>query len=183
MREAAPTRKTVLRLGHRIDRDKRITSHLGLTARAFGADEGVLSGDRDPSPLETWASVSERFGGRFESRFEPKPMSLLRGASKEGTTIVHLTMYGEPAAEAIPRIPIDRDAIIVVGGSKVPGEVFRISDYNVSIGSQPHSEVAALAVFLNSWIGPIDEESRFSGGEFTIVPSERNKIVISHEEE
>ena len=110
-------------------------------------------------------------------------MSLLRGASKEGTTIVHLTMYGEPAAEAIPRIPLDRDAIIVVGGSKVPGEVFRISDYNVSIGSQPHSEVAALAVFLNSWIGPIDEESRFSGGEFTIVPSERNKIVISHEEE
>ena len=30
---------SVLRLGHRRDRDKRITSHLGLTARAFGANE------------------------------------------------------------------------------------------------------------------------------------------------
>ena len=38
-------RISVLRLGHRIERDKRITSHLGLTARAFGADEIILSGD------------------------------------------------------------------------------------------------------------------------------------------
>jgi len=183
MREADLPGVTVLRLGHRIDRDKRITSHLGLTARAFGADEIVLSGDLDPSPLETWRSVSERFGGGFESRFEPKPMSLLRGASKEGSIIVHLTMYGEPAHAAIPRIPIEKNVIIVVGGSKVPGEVFRIADYNISIGSQPHSEVAALAVFLSSWIGPINEAAKFSGGEFTIVPSERNKIVISHDEE
>ena len=33
----------VLRLGHRRERDKRITSHLGLTARAFGADEVFLA--------------------------------------------------------------------------------------------------------------------------------------------
>ncbi|MDC1420251.1 tRNA (cytidine(56)-2'-O)-methyltransferase, partial [Euryarchaeota archaeon] len=53
---------SVLRLGHRRERDKRITSHLGLTARAFGADEIILSGDEDPSPLLTWNSVSNRFG-------------------------------------------------------------------------------------------------------------------------
>ena len=35
---------SVMRLGHRVDRDKRMTSHLGLTARAFGADEVILSG-------------------------------------------------------------------------------------------------------------------------------------------
>ena len=43
---------SVLRLGHRRDRDKRITSHLGLTARAFGANEILLSGDEDQSALE-----------------------------------------------------------------------------------------------------------------------------------
>ena len=41
----------VLRLGHRRERDKRITSHLGLTARAFGADNFVLSGEEDPNVL------------------------------------------------------------------------------------------------------------------------------------
>ena len=28
----------VLRIGHRPERDKRITTHIGLVARAFGAD-------------------------------------------------------------------------------------------------------------------------------------------------
>ncbi len=115
----APPRLSVLRLGHRRDRDKRITSHLGLTARAFGADEVVLAGDRDPSALETWDSVTERFGGNFESRFEESPLSWLRRISKSGeATIVHLTMYGEAWREATPSIPTDKPAVVVVGGYK-----------------------------------------------------------------
>ncbi|MAP05060.1 MAG: hypothetical protein CMP79_00230, partial [Formosa sp.] len=39
----------------------------GLTARAFGADKFVLSGEEDPNVLETLESVSERFGGNFEA--------------------------------------------------------------------------------------------------------------------
>ena len=175
---------SVLRLGHRRERDKRITSHLGLTARAFGADEVVLSGEEDPSALETWNSVTERFGGEFECRYEPKPMAWLRRASKgDEATIVHLTMYGQPWREALPGIPIDKPAIVVVGGTKVPSETFHLSDYNVSVGNQPHSEVSALAVFLDAWVGPIDEASRFDGGLIEVVPSIRGKIVINHEEE
>ena len=74
--ERTEPRLSVLRLGHRVDRDKRITSHLGLTARAFGADEIILSGEEDDTPLETWKEVSERFGGSLECRYEPKPMAL-----------------------------------------------------------------------------------------------------------
>ena len=66
--DSSSTKLSVLRLGHRRERDKRITSHLGLTARAFGADEVILSGEEDPSALETWNSVTERFGGNFECR-------------------------------------------------------------------------------------------------------------------
>ena len=109
----APPRISVLRLGHRRDRDKRITSHLGLTARAFGADEVILAGDRDPSALETWDSVTERFGGNFESRFEESPLSWLRSTSKSGeATIVHLTMYGEAWRKATPSIPKHQTLIL-----------------------------------------------------------------------
>ena len=179
----APPRLSVLRLGHRRDRDKRITSHLGLTARAFGADEIVLAGDRDPSALETWDSVTERFGGNFESRYEESPLSWLRSTSKFGeVTIVHLTMYGEAWTDVTPSIPIDKPAVVVVGGTKVPSEVFHLSDYNISVGNQPHSEVAALAVFLDSWLGPLDSKSKFEGAQIKVLPSASGKIVINEEE-
>ena len=71
----------VLRLGHRRERDKRITSHLGLTARAFGADKIILSGEEDNSPIETWNSVTSRFGGDFNCHYEPKPLKFLRKIS------------------------------------------------------------------------------------------------------
>ena len=68
-------------------------------------------------------------------------------------------MYGEPWREAISLIPDDKPVMVVVGGTKVPTEVFQISHVNISVGNQPHSEVSALAVFLDSWIGPVDESS------------------------
>ena len=185
---ASNRRVSVLRLGHRRERDKRITSHLGLTARAFGADEVILAGEEDESAIETWRSVSERFGGEFECRYEAKPMSFLRRFAKDAGDgkpgqIVHLTMYGESWRESISSIESNRPMVIVVGGTKVPGEVFRLANYNISIGNQPHSEVAALGVFLESLIGQIDESIHFQGGEIQVVPSLDRKKVMSLEEE
>lgn len=175
-------RVSVLRLGHRRERDKRITSHLGLTARAFGADEVILAGEEDDSALETWNSVSERFGGSLVCRFEPKPMNWLRNFADSGT-VIHLTMYGESWREVANQIPKDKPVVIVVGGTKVPAEVFSIADYNVSIGNQPHSEVAALGIFMESWLGPIEESTVFSGGQIEVIPSERGKKVVNREEQ
>ena len=175
---------SVLRLGHRRERDKRITSHLGLTARAFGADKIILCGEEDKSPLETWSSVTSRFGGNFDCYYEPKPLKFIRNISKENSsTIVHLTMYGEELEKTISKIPDNKSIIIIVGGTKVPGEVFGLADYNISIGNQPHSEVAALAIFLNSFVGKIDPDKKFEGGEIKVLPSAREKKVFIVEEE
>ncbi len=176
------SRLSVLRLGHRVERDKRITSHLGLTARAFGADEIILSGEEDETPLETWKSVSKRFGGSLECRYEPKPLRWLRSFSKEGGKIIHLTMYGEPWRKTSVKIPFDGRVVVVVGGTKVPGELFGIADYNIAVGNQPHSEVAALAVFLDTWLGEVNPE-RFSGGDVEVIPSESGKKIVSKGEE
>ncbi len=84
---------------------------------------------------------------------------------------------GEPWREAVQNISRDAPIVVVVGGTKVPGELFKIADHNVSIGNQPHSEVAALAVFLESWVGTLDEPTRFVGGEIEVIPSERAKRI------
>ena len=115
----------------------------------------IIFGDHDPSIVETLSGVSERFGGEFTSRFEKNPMGYLKNSEWVVPigcgTVVHLTMYGESHSETLPRIGRDRPVAFVVGGAKVPGELFGIADYNISVGNQPHSEVAALAITLSEW--------------------------------
>ena len=42
---------TILRIGHRISRDKRITTHVALVARAFGADN-ILVDTKDKKEIK-----------------------------------------------------------------------------------------------------------------------------------
>ena len=50
-------RLDVLRLGYRKGRDPRITTHLALVSRAFGADGFMLSGDEDKELFSNLKSV------------------------------------------------------------------------------------------------------------------------------
>ena len=43
--------------------------------------------------------------------------------------------------------------------------------------------MAALAIFLESLIGDIEEEKHFSGGEIKVIPNGKRKQVITFEEE
>jgi len=89
-------------------------------------------------------------------------------------------MYGEKIdkIEEIREKSKDRDILIVVGAEKVPPEVYEKADYNISIGSQPHSEVAALAVFLDRFFKDRDLYKEFEDAEMRILPSAKGKIVI-----
>ncbi|MBS7627531.1 tRNA (cytidine(56)-2'-O)-methyltransferase, partial [Candidatus Bathyarchaeota archaeon] len=112
----------VLRLGHRVGRDARITTHVGLIARALGADGVVMSGQRDERILEALRKVTETWGGPFDVSYEADWLSFLRKAKEEGKMIVHLTAYGLPIDDVIASIrSCARDLIVVVGAEKVPG--------------------------------------------------------------
>ena len=58
---------TVLRIGHRPERDKRITTHVALTARAFGAGE-VLVDTPDKELEANFESTCQRWGGNVQLR-------------------------------------------------------------------------------------------------------------------
>ena len=175
---------TVVRLGHRKERDKRITSHLGLTARALGADHFVLAGEADENVLTTMREVTQNFGGDFTAEHVTGPMGWLkRFAREEDGIIVHLTMYGEPHDEVAAALPADRPVAIVVGGAKVPGEMYKIATHNVGVGNQPHSEVAALAIFMAAWKGGVAPPEHFTGARLEVQPSARGKVVIDRSED
>ena len=163
---------SILRLGHRPERDKRITTHVCLTARALGAGRVAMDA-KDERVVEGVRDVTKRFGGPFEIEDGVAWRPLLKGF--QGTK-VHLTMYGLPMQEVAPLVPKDRPLLVVVGAEKVPRGVYDLVDHNVAVGNQPHSEVAALALFLYAVQGEAAFSKRFSG-EIEVEPSERGKKV------
>ncbi|MBO8179255.1 MAG: tRNA (cytidine(56)-2'-O)-methyltransferase [Archaeoglobus sp.] len=163
----------VLRLGHRPERDKRISTHVALTARAFGA-KGIYFDVEDKSVFESVRDVVERWGGDFfiEAVNWKKLLRTFEGLK------VHLTMYGIPLPQKVERIKKADRVLVIVGAEKVPPEVYEMCDLNISIGTQPHSEVAALAVFLDRVLGKVFDIS-FEDAKIRVIPSERSKKVVS----
>ena len=135
----------VLRLGHRISRDKRISTHVCLVARAFGASKIYYTGQKDSEMEENVNKIVKNFGGNFEAKYVKNYKSLFSNKK-----IVHLTMYGLDFKKKIKEIK--GDLLIIIGGEKVPPEIYKEADYNLCVTNQPHSEVGALAVFLDNLV-------------------------------
>lgn len=163
----------VLRIGHRPQRDKRITTHVCLVARAFGAD-GIFVWRKDEKIKENLDKLVKAWGGDFFVDFKnyKKVLNEWKGM------IVHLTMYGEKIDKIGEIRNKSKDILIVVGAEKVPPEVYEKANYNISVGSQPHSEVAALAVFLDRLFEGKNLYKKFEDAEMEIVPSPKGKTVI-----
>jgi len=164
---------TVLRLGHRQSRDARVSTHLALTARAFGAEAIVY----DASARKVADSV-ERIRSAWGGEFKVEQVSRWRRYVEEFDGVkVHLTMYGLPLDDVVPRLKTEDRLLVIVGGAKVPSEVYGMVDYNVAVGSQPHSEVAALACFLDRLTEGKALWKDFRGRK-KIVPQARGKKVV-----
>ena len=71
-----------------------------------------------------------------------------------------------------------KNVLIILGGQKVPGEVYDIADYNIAVTGQPHSEIAALAVFLDRYSGGEALETEFPDANISVKPSERGKDIV-----
>jgi tRNA (cytidine56-2'-O)-methyltransferase len=167
----------VLRLGHRIMRDKRITTHVALCARALGASGIIISGEKDDEVLKSINDVVERWGGEFFCEHRKDWKKVIEECGKKGFTIVHLTFYGIPVQERIDRVR-GKDALVIVGGEKVPREAYELADYNISVTNQPHSEVSALAIFLHEYFEGKELCKEFQNARLKIIPQERGKRVV-----
>ncbi len=166
--------KAVLRLGHRPERDKRMTTHVGLTARAFGADVMYMP-KLDKKIEKTLSDVTDRFGGNFKIKVENDWKRLVKEWDGE---VVHLTMYGTDIDEFFEKDERINDPLIIVGAEKVPREVYDMSDYNISVGNEPHSEVAALAVFMDRLNERMIDQN--IGGKISVLPTDEGKRVLNY---
>jgi tRNA (cytidine56-2'-O)-methyltransferase len=171
-RRATPS-VSVLRIGHRAGRDPRLTTHLALAARALGAERMYLH-PPDDDLAERLHRVADGWGGSFEVVPAPDWRKVVR---EFPGAVAHLTMYGRSLPEALPRLRRARRVLFVVGGAKVPADLYRLSTVNVAVGHQPHSEVAALAVALERLKG-LPPRRTWPGARRRIVPTARGKRVV-----
>jgi len=165
----------VVRVGHRYVRDYRTLTHLCLVSRALGA-EAIYLEEVEKELRETVGEVNRTWGGDF-AVLEGKWRRVFQDAKDEGRAIIHLTMYGSPLQEKIGELRRHDSFLIAVGGPKVPGEVYRLADYNVAVTSQPHSEVAALAITIHDLQKGEELKKEFGDYKLRIIPSAKGKRV------
>jgi len=165
----------VVRVGHRYVRDYRTLTHLCLVSRALGA-EAIYLEEVEKELAETVAEVNRTWGGDF-AVLEGKWRRVFQEAKAVGRAIVHLTMYGDPLQDKLGELGKHDSFLIAVGGPKVPGEVYRLADYNVAVTSQPHSEVAALAITVHELQRGEELKKVFGDYKLRIIPSAKGKRV------
>jgi tRNA (cytidine56-2'-O)-methyltransferase len=170
----------VLRIGHRLVRDDRTTTHAALVSRALGCEKIYMT-DVDDKIKDTLKKVNKRWGGEKEFKLEiiDNWKRIIKEWKEKEGIVVHLTMYGSLINEKISQIRArNQNILVIIGAEKVPKEVYFLSDYNIAVGSQPHSEIAALAIFLDRIFEGNQFSRKLSNESVKIIPSDKGKKVI-----
>ena len=167
----------ILRIGQRLVRDDRVTTHVALVARAFGASK-IYMNEVNPEIKDTLDKVNKTWGGDFEISFIDDWKELVKRRKNDSARIVHLTMYGEDINDVESRLEKEQDLLIVIGAEKVPREIFDLADYNVAIGNQPHSEISALAILLDRILKGKKFSTSFDEAQRKIIPTKQGKNVV-----
>lgn len=171
----------VLRWGHR-PRDQRVTTHVALTARALGAKGIIISDVQAENIKKSVDKVIERWGGPFFVEMGTPWKKAVSDWKAHGGMVVHLTAYGRNlSSKVLGEIRAHQKPImVIVGSQKVPAVFFseKISDFNVAVGNQPHSEISSLAVFLDRYLRGKELTREFEDAELKIIPQARGKKIV-----
>ena len=173
----------VLRWGHRPYRDIRLTTHTALTARALGASGFILADTEDKKIEENIEKVVKNWGDPFFFEMGTPWRKAVEEWKQKGGIVVHLSAYGEniETSNVLRRIGLSKkDVLVIIGSQKVPKEFFseKISDFNVAIGNQPHSECASLAIFLDRIFRGKELAESFENAKIRIIPQKRGKKIV-----
>ena len=169
----------VLRIGQRVVRDDRVTTHVALVARSFGAHK-IYMNEVNLDIEKTISNINKTWGGDFKIEIISEWKKIIRERKSNGVKIIHLTMYGQNINSVEMKIRNEDKILIVVGAEKVPREIYELADYNVAVGNQPHSEVSALGVLLDRIQQGKQFESGFENSERVIIPQEHGKNVVTN---
>ena len=166
----------VVRIGQRVVRDDRVTTHVALVSRSFGAEK-IFMTEVNPEIKDTLDKINNTWGGNFIVEFIDNWKTVVKKKKEEGFKIIHLSMYGQKINDVQMQLRTEEKMLVVVGAEKVPREIYELADYNVGVGSQPHSEISALAILLDRIQNGKQFEKVFPDAKRKIIPTKKGKNV------
>ena len=166
----------VVRIGQRVVRDDRVTTHVALVSRSFGAEK-IFMTEVNPEIKDTLDKINNTWGGNFVVEFIDNWKSVVKKKKEEGFKIIHLSMYGEKINDVQNQLRKEEKMLVVVGAEKVPREIYELADYNIGVGSQPHSEISALAILLDRIQQGKQFDKVFPDAKRKIIPTKNGKNV------
>ena len=166
----------VVRIGQRVVRDDRVTTHVALVSRSFGAQK-IFMTEVNPEIKDTLEKINNTWGGNFIVEFIENWKSIIKKKKEEGFKIIHLSMYGQKINDVQMQLRTEEKMLVIVGAEKVPREIYELADYNVGVGSQPHSEISALAILLDRIQNGKQFEKVFPDAKRKIIPTKKGKNV------
>lgn len=154
-----------------------------MTARAFGASEFILADVKDEGIKVSVEKMVKQWGGPFAFKMGLPWRDAVKEWKEKNGVVVHLTVYGEniQTSDVLQRVrATGKNVLVIVGSQKVPGAFYseKISDFNLAVGNQPHSEVSSLAIFLDRFFEGKGLQKRFKDWKIKVEPSTRGKHVI-----
>ena len=152
-----------------------------LVSRAFGAEK-IFMTEVNPEIKDTLEKINNTWGGNFIVEFIDNWKTVVKNKKRDGFKIIHLSMYGEKINDIQKQIRKEEKMLVVVGAEKVPREIYELADYNISVGSQPHSEISALAILLDRIQNGEQFEKVFQDAKRKIIPTKNGKNVEVNED-
>jgi tRNA (cytidine56-2'-O)-methyltransferase len=132
----------------------------------------------DPGVIASIEDVVARWGGDFFVENNVKWRRCVDDWKAGGGKVVHLTMYGLRMTDVIDEIRNQERVLVVVGAEKVPGDVYGLADYNVSVTTQPHSEISSLALFLDHLFEGKELNREYPDAKIRIEPAKVGKRTV-----
>jgi tRNA (cytidine56-2'-O)-methyltransferase len=133
---------------------------------------------RDPGVVSSIRDVVSRWGGDFFVEDQVKWRRCIDEWKASGGTVVHLTMYGLRMTDVMDDIRRCERLLVVVGAEKVPGEIYGLADYNVSVTTQPHSEISSLALFLDHLFDGTELNREYPDARIRVDPMKAGKKTV-----
>lgn len=142
-----------------------------LAARAFGAANVTFVGKKSPKIDRYFKALNRKWGGSFAVSFTNDWEGYL--ADKKNYKTIYLTRYGTPISKVEYSLKTYKNILVIVTLSESIKSLYNMSDFNVSISTQPHCAAAAIAVFLHTFYQGRELAMHFENAQLKVVPETR----------
>jgi|GEM_PF-964298 tRNA (cytidine56-2'-O)-methyltransferase len=152
---------------------------LCLTSRALGASEITFIGKKDPRLIRYVNSINKDWGGTFRVSFAKSFHELIKNSDK--AIKVYLTRFGVPLQSKDDMIRTYKNIILITATKNIP-ELHKITDFNISVTSQPHCDTAAIAIFLHEYYKGRELAMHFENAKYKLTDSNNKTIAFKKKE-